>query len=44
MAKFSVFLKFWRKTWKHLIISVFYKIIFLKKNNGKGVLLFSVKL
>jgi len=41
LAKFSLFLKFWRKTWKHLFISVFYP---KKKNNGKGVLLLSVKL
>jgi len=24
-AKFSLLLKFWRKTWKHLFISVFYE-------------------
>jgi hypothetical protein len=25
LEKFSLFLKFWRKTWKHVFISVFYQ-------------------
>jgi hypothetical protein len=38
-ANFSLFLKFWRKNWKHLyILSVFFN-----KKMENGVFLFSVK-